>query len=274
MAPPAKRTEKLAQSSFSHRLALVADLDVGVPDDVAQRQRALGDDGGQRGPGHRLDRAEQELRGVGQVAAQVGERARPRAAPVAPAHRGLRVAAVVRPVLRVDVERPPQFPRLDHLAGRGDARRPAEGEPDPGDDARGVHGVDHRLGVGRRRGQRLLAQHVLARGRELGDHLAVQVVGDHDADDVDVVGLDDRLPARVAALEAVPPGGVGGQLLVDVRDRHEAHGRQAGGEDGSRRAVPVRVGAARHARADDGDSDVTTHENSRSSRLFRATSSC
>ena len=77
MAPPAKRTEKLAQSSFSTGSRSSLDLDVGVPDDVAQRQRALGDHGGQRRPGHRLDRPEQELRGVGQVAAEVGERARP-----------------------------------------------------------------------------------------------------------------------------------------------------------------------------------------------------
>jgi hypothetical protein len=90
------------------RLALVADLDVGMPDNVSQRQRSLRDDVGQRGAGHRLDRAEQELRRVGQVAAEVGQRPGTGAAAVAPAHRGLRVGAVVCPVLRADVERAPE----------------------------------------------------------------------------------------------------------------------------------------------------------------------
>ena len=56
--------------------------------------------------------------------------------------------------------------------------------------------------------ERLLAQHVLAgRQQRFGD-LTVQVVGDHDADGVDVVGLDDRLPAGLGPFEAVAISGV------------------------------------------------------------------
>ena len=57
------------------------------------------------------------------------------------------------------------------------------------------------------------------------DDLAMQVVGDDHAHGVDVVGLDDGLPAGVVALEAIAPGRVAGEVLVDVRDRDEADGR-------------------------------------------------
>ena len=81
-------------------LALVTHLDVRVPDNGAQRHRPGRDGGGQRRPGDRLDRAEQELGDIGEVAAEVGERAGAGPTAVAPADRRMRVAAVVGPVLR------------------------------------------------------------------------------------------------------------------------------------------------------------------------------
>ena len=207
-------------------LALVTHLDVRVPDNGAQRHRPGRDGGGQRRPGDRLDRAEQELGDIGEVAAQVGERAGAGLAPVAPAHRRLRVTAVVGPVLRADVQRAAEVAGLQLVADGADAGRAAEGEPDPRDDARRLDRVDHRGGICRGRGERLLAQDVLTGGGQLGDDLAVQVVRDDDAHSVDVVGFDDGLPAGIGALEAVAARGVAGQVLVDVRDRHEAHRRQ------------------------------------------------
>jgi hypothetical protein len=112
---------------------------------------------------------------------------------------------------------------------------------------------------------------VLPRGGQLGHDLAVQVVGDDHAHRVDVVGLDDGLPARVGPLEPVPARGVAGEVLVDVGDRDQADGRQARREDGARRAVPVGVRPTRHACADDGDPDVLNHA---ISRLSRVTVSC
>ena len=61
---------------------------------------------------------------------------------------------------------------------------------------------DHRLGVLDARRERLLAEHVLAGLEQTLDDLAVQRVGDDDADDVDVGRLRDRLPARLGALVA------------------------------------------------------------------------
>jgi hypothetical protein len=252
-------------------LALVADLDVGVPHDGIQRHRPRGDGGRQRRAGDRLDRAEHELGDVGEVAAQVGQRTGAGLTAVAPAHRRLPITAVVRPVLRADVQRTAELAGSQLVAHGADPGRAPEREADPRDDARRAHRVDHRGGVGRGRGERLLAQDVLPRGGQLGHDLAVQVVGDDHAHRVDVVGLDDGLPAAVGALEPVAARGVAGEVLVDVSDRDEADGRQARREDGARRAVPVGVRPTRHACADDGDPDVLNHA---ISRLSRVTVSC
>ena len=163
------------------RLALVADLDVGVPDDGAERHRPLADHGGQRRAGHRLDRAEQELGGVGEVAAQVRERARAGLAAVAPAHRRLRVAAVVGPVLRADVQRAAQLagPSCSRAAAIPGVRRnvnPTRATTPAASTASIIA-----CGIGGGRGERLLAQDVLARRGQLLDDLAVQVVGHHHA---------------------------------------------------------------------------------------------
>ena len=53
------------------------------------------------------------------------------------------------------------------------------------------------------------------------DDLAVQVVGDHDADRVDIGGVGDRAPVVFGPLVAVPLGGVVGDGGVCVGDRDQ-----------------------------------------------------
>ena len=56
----------------------------------------------------------------------------------------------------------------------------------------------HRAGVLEGVAQRLLAQHVLPGGDQSFHHLAMQIVGDDHADDVDVGVLSNRLPGCVS----------------------------------------------------------------------------
>jgi hypothetical protein len=65
------------------------------------------------------------------------------------------------------------------------------------------------LRVGDRGRQRFLAEHVLAGAQGgLGD-LPVQIVGDRDADGIDLGGLDDGAPIGLGAGEPVAGGRVG-----------------------------------------------------------------
>ena len=114
---------------------------------------------------------------------------------------------------------------------------------------------DHRLGVGERAGQRLLAEYVLARGEEALDDLAVQVVGHHDADRIDVGCVGDRPPVVLGALVAVSLGGVIGDRFVHVRDGHEAHIGPIGAEKGCGTAVSGGMRSSGHPAADDGYPD-------------------
>jgi hypothetical protein len=50
--------------------------------------------------------------------------------------------------------------------------------------------------------------------------LAVQVIGNHDADSVNIIGVRDRLPAAFSTFEAVAIFGVVGEVSVDVGNRH------------------------------------------------------
>ena len=139
----------------------------------------------------------------------------------------------------------------DHL----DRGRAAVGVADGGDRVGLLRRGDHRLGVGERARQRLLAEHVLARGEQALDDLAVQVVGDHDADRVDVGRVGDRAPVVLGALVAVPLGGVVGDRFVHVRDRDQPHVGPIGTEKCCGTAVSGRVCAPGHPAADDGYAD-------------------
>ena len=109
---------KVTRSSFSTGSRSSLSSAAAWPDRGAQRQRAARvTNVDSTAPRTDRDRAAQELGQVDQVAADVGERARARAALVAPAHRARRVAAVVAPVVAVEVQRPARSPR----------RRPARG---------------------------------------------------------------------------------------------------------------------------------------------------
>ena len=96
---------------------------------------------------------------------------------------------------------------------------------------------------------------MLAGGEQAFDDLAVQVVGDHDADGVDVGRVGDRAPVVLGALVAVALGGVVGDGFVGVGDGDQAHVGAVGAEQRRRGAISGGVGTSGHAAADDGDTD-------------------
>ena len=114
---------------------------------------------------------------------------------------------------------------------------------------------DHGLGVGDRARERLLAEHVLACGKQPSDHLAVQVVGHHDADRVDIGGVGDRAPVVLGALVAVAQRVVVGDGRVGVGDGDQPDVGSFGAEQRRRGAVSGGMRPAGHAAADDGDTD-------------------
>ena len=240
------------------RLAHVAELGLGVAVGRAERHDALGDLGREGGAADAGHRSADELGEVDEVAADVGEGAGAGAALVAPGHGRLRAQGVVAPVAPVEVRHLAEL-GLEQVADRGDGGLAAVDEAGAGDEVRvGLRGGDHRLGVLDARGQGLLAQHVLAGGEQRLDDRAVQLVGHDDADDLDVVGLEQLAPVGAVALVAVAGGRVLGHALVgvddgDVADRGEWRVEQGGGG-----AVAGAVGAAGHAGADDGDPDGGT----------------
>ena len=59
--------------------------------------------------------------------------------------------------------------------------------------------VRHGAGILEVVAQRFLAEHVLAGGEQALHHLAMQGVGDDNADDIDVIGLGNRLPRGVVS---------------------------------------------------------------------------
>ena len=65
---------------------------------------------------------------------------------------------------------------------------------DLGDGGCAARRVSHGAGVVEGVAERLLAQHVLAGGQQSFDDVAVQGIGDNDADHIDVVGSGDGLP--------------------------------------------------------------------------------
>jgi hypothetical protein len=61
---------------------------------------------------------------------------------------------------------------------------------------------------------------MLAGRQQCFGDLAMQVIGNHDADGVDVIGSYDRLPAALGALEAAAILRVVGEVGIDVCNRH------------------------------------------------------
>ena len=180
-----------------------------------------------------------------------------------PAHRAVRVAAVVGPVPAGEVQHLAQVTGLDQLADVGDARGAAEGVADLGDEGIVAGGCvccrGHRAGVVQGVAQRLLAQHVLAGGQQALDDLTVQRVRDDDADHVDVVGRGDGLPRGVVPLVPEPAGGQRAELGVHVADRDQPDGRQHRAVQRGRGAVGRRVRPPRHAGTDYRDTETIGH---------------
>lgn len=185
--------------------------------------------------------------------ADVAQRAGTHRAAVAPCDRHLRVGPVVAPIASVEVQDLAERPAVGQLRDLGDRRVATVTEADARDHGR-VGGLgSHGGGVVEVVTQRLLAQHVLT-GRHQGQgDLAVQLVGHHDRDDVDVVGLDDLMPVGGGALVAVAVGGIGGEGQIGVADGRQSHLRHAAGaEDGAHLTPGVGVRAPRHTGADHG----------------------
>ena len=238
-----------------HRATVVADRALGVPVGDAERHRPLRDERGERGAADLDDRTADELRQVEQVAADVGERAGAGSAAVAPGDRRGRVQRVVAPVVPVEMHQLAERAGGEFAPDLLDGRRSAIGVADGGHPVGSLGRGDHRLGVGQRARQRLLAQHVLACGQQSLDDLAVQMVGHHDAHRVDIRRIGDRAPVVFGALVAVALGGVVGDGGVGVGDRDQPHVRPIGAEQRGRGAVSGGMGAAGHPTADHGHAD-------------------
>jgi hypothetical protein len=95
--------------------------------------------------------------------------------------------------------------------------------------------------------------------QRFGD-LAVQMIGNHDADSIDIVGAHDGLPAAFGTFEAIAISGVVSEVGVDVGNRHQADRWRIGAEDRLGRAIGVCMGASGHARANDGNPNGISHD--------------
>ena len=201
-------------------------------------------------PGDCLDRSAEVLCEIDEMATDVGEGTGARPAAVSPAGRRARVAAVVAPVMAIEVQRLAQRPGSDLLANGTHRRGSAERVPDGVDDAGLLCSAHHRLRIRERAGQRLLAQYVLARRHEAFDDLAVQAVGHDHADRFDVGGLRNGLPATLGTGEAVPTRGIACEFLIGVGDRDQTYRWKPVIEHGCSRPVGIRMRPPRHASAD------------------------
>jgi hypothetical protein len=100
---------------------------------------------------------------------------------------------------------------------------------------------------------------VLAGGQQAFHDFAVEGVRDHDAHDVDVIGLGDRLPRGVMAFVAETLRGEGTELGVDVADGDQPDRRKNRAVERRRRAVRGRMGFSCHSGADYGNSQTVSH---------------
>ena len=170
-----------------------------------------------------------------------------------PQQRGVGPAPALE-VRGAHVEQPSERALGHELVGEGDRRHASVVEPHEGPAHRGGGRRRHRLGVGERAGERLLAGDVLA-GLEGGDRLlGVDVVRRGDVDEVDVVGGDRGAP--VGGRPGPAPAGGEGRQLVGVAGAHEVHRRRGIDVEEVAHVRPgVGVGAAHELGADEGDVD-------------------
>ena len=234
---------------------LVADGALGVAVRDTKRHRALMDQSGEHRAADFRDRPAHEFRHVDQVAADVGQCAGARPAAVTPRDRRRRVQRVVAPVAAVEMHEFAQCARGQFPPDLFDGRRPPVGVADGGDAVTALGRGHHRLGIGQRTGQRLFAQHVLARGDQPFDDLAMQMVGDNDTHRIDVGRLCDGAPVVLGALVPVALGGVVGHGGVGIGDGDQPHVRPLRPEQGGRHPVSRGMCPAGHAATDNGDAN-------------------
>ncbi len=132
------------------------------------------------------------------------------------------------------------------------AGHPAVGEADHRPDPTGgggLGGANHVLGLLHRVGERLLAQHVLARLERRHRDLGVGVTGGADVDDVDVVALEQAPPVGLDGLPAEAVRRVVRRGLVASGDSRETRDRR-GVEVAAGVAPGLRVGAPHEGVAD------------------------
>ena len=141
---------------------------------------------------------------------------------------------------------------LDETAGVGDGGHAAVGEADHRPDTaggRGLGGAHHEVGLLDRVGERLLAQHVLARLERRHGDLGVGVAGRADVDDVDVVALEQAPPVGLDGLPAEAVRRVVRCCLVASGDGRET--RDGGGVEVAACVAPgLRVGTPHEGVAD------------------------
>lgn len=177
-----------------------------------------------RHPDQRLPR--QILGQVDDMGAQVAECARAGAFPLQPP--GERRFGVDEPVLEVGGANVPQGaepPLGDQVPGVRDRGHPAVVEAHHGDLAAGrraLRGLGHRLGLGDRVGERLLAQHVLARLQGGDGDLGMAVAGGADVDELHIVPGDEGAPVGLRRRPAMTGGGRVDRGPVASADRGES----------------------------------------------------
>jgi hypothetical protein len=208
--------------------------------------------------------AREVLRQVHGVRAEVAQRAGPGLVTAQPP--GEREVRVHQPVLEVADAYVPQRsdPATgDHVAGEREGRGAAVVEADHGDLAAGtgVRGrTGHGLGLGDGVGQRLLAQHVLARLEGGDGDLGVAGAGGADVDELDVVPGDQRPPVGLGGRPAQPSGGrPHGRRVTSAHRRHRGDQRQVEDPADGTPALGVRgthEGVADHAHAERGNGRV------------------
>ncbi len=123
LVSPSERNRERGNILVLHRLPGVTDRHApAVADRDAQRDGAVPDYRGQHRAAHALDRAAEEFTQVNQVRSDVSQRTGAGTAPVAPAHRGVWIEAVVTPVVAAEMPDPAEGAPDDLLTDRVDGR--------------------------------------------------------------------------------------------------------------------------------------------------------
>lgn len=147
---------------------------------------------------------------------------------------------------------------INELANERNARSTQVAKPDAGYGSllgSGFGGFGHSNGVSFGVTEWLFAQDMLTSRKERFNNFTVQTVCDDDADHVNVVRLDYAVPVGFVAFEPEAFLGVDSDSFGNVADSDEANFGEAGMEERAGIAVGVGVGFARHACADDCDTE-------------------